>query len=217
MADIDELIVRSRKHKTTATEDEQLLAWRRASPRSEAYYRDLVRLLDGVEAAALDEALPDRPPVKALIARAESQTPAAHDGWGRRQRSRWKWWGAPVFAAAVIAGLLLGRASWRSASLDPFPFGAGESVTGPGETATIVLGDGSVVRLAPKSRIEILGVGDSRDVALDGTAYFAVAPMEGYPFRVVTRVGEALALGTRFELRAQGEELRLVVDRKSVV
>lgn len=217
MENIDELIARSRKHETTAAEDEQLLAWRQASAPSETYYRDLIRMLDGVEAAALDDAIPDPPAVPALIARGEAQTTPGHNVKAQREqsrhrgRSRWKWWVAPAVAAAIIVGLLLGRAPWRPTDSEPFAFGAGKFVTGPEETATIVLGDGSVVRLAPESRLEILGVNGSRDVALKGTAYFAVAPMDNYPFRIVTEAGEAQVLGTRFELRALGDDLRLVV------
>lgn len=217
MENIDELIARSRKHETTAAEDEQLLAWRRASERNEPYHRDLVRMLDGVETAALDEAIPDPPPVGALATRGETQTTPGQNAWAHHERSRhrepsrWKWWGAPAVAAAIIVGLLLGRAPWGPTSSEPFAFGAGKFVTGPAEMATIILGDGSVVRLAPESRLEILGASDSRDLALEGTAYFAVAPMDDYPFRVVTEAGEAQVLGTRFELRALGDDLRLVV------
>jgi transmembrane sensor len=48
-------------------------------------------------------------------------------------------------------------------------------------------------------------------VMLNGQAYFAVAPMPGQPFRVRTRAGEAVALGTRFEVRVVDAELRLIV------
>jgi transmembrane sensor len=76
---------------------------------------------------------------------------------------------------------------------------------------TVQLRDGSVVRLAPASRLVIGNRPDGRDVSLDGRAFFAVARAGGRPFRVRTRLGEARVLGTRFELATGADDLELVV------
>jgi transmembrane sensor len=48
-------------------------------------------------------------------------------------------------------------------------------------------------------------------VSLDGVAFFAVASDSSTAFTVSTEAGEAEVLGTRFELRADSDSLRLVV------
>jgi ferric-dicitrate binding protein FerR (iron transport regulator) len=57
----------------------------------------------------------------------------------------------------------------------------------------------------------VTGDAASRDVWLDGRAYFSVAKQDGRRFRVRTALGQAVVLGTRFDLRAQDGELHLVV------
>lgn len=207
---MDELICRSFKGRTTREEDDRLLAWRGVSSTNEAYYQELARLLEAAEFVVLDEASPAPPPVAALIRRAERDASLA-ERWGSRwTRTGWAW-GSGVAIAAAITVVLLGIVRPDAGARQEFSFGTGEFVTGPTETATVVLGDGTVVRLAPESRLRIPGVSGAREVFLDGRAYFAVAKMEKYPFRVRTQAGEAVVLGTRFEIRADGEDLRLVV------
>jgi transmembrane sensor len=82
--------------------------------------------------------------------------------------------------------------------------------TGPSETATTQLADGSIVRLGPASRAEVRGA-DQRTVHLAGSAFFAVATDSVTPFMVHTAVGVAEVKGTRFEVRATDDSLRLVV------
>jgi transmembrane sensor len=90
-------------------------------------------------------------------------------------------------------------------------FGASELVTGASERVTARLADGSVIRLAPDSRIQLTGTRDSRDVWLNGRAFFAVAKDEARPFTVRTRVGEVLVLGTPFEVSVERDDMRVVV------
>lgn len=84
-------------------------------------------------------------------------------------------------------------------------------MTGSNDVATVQLRDGTIVRLAPQSRLRLTGSAGEREVTLDGRGYFVVAKMEGYPFSVKTRGGDAVVLGTRFEAEARGEELRVMV------
>ena len=205
MIDVDEVILRSRAGRTTAAEEARLLAWRRTSPGNEAYFQDMLRLLEAAETVHQVDA-PPAPSVAKLMRGARPKR--AHQAYG--DGARWVWRSAlvgVVASAAILAAVLLGRPDPRK----DFSFGAGLFVTGPKETATLVLSDGSVVRLAPQSRLRIPGVSGSREVFLEGRAYFAVAKMEGYPFQVRTQAGEAVVLGTRFEVQTEGEDLRLVV------
>jgi len=81
--------------------------------------------------------------------------------------------------------------------------------TGPGQSRTIRLADGSVVRLAPETRLR--AARGRREVWLQGTAFFAVAHRAHEPFTVHTSGGDATVLGTRFELSTVERRVRLVV------
>jgi transmembrane sensor len=50
-----------------------------------------------------------------------------------------------------------------------------------------------------------------RVIWLEGHAFFAVARQRGRPFRVRTRAGDAVALGTRFDVATHESGLRLAV------
>jgi transmembrane sensor len=91
-----------------------------------------------------------------------------------------------------------------------------EISTGTGETATVQLSDGTIARIAPRSRLRIEH-GKPRNVWLEGQAFFGVAPHEGQPFTVRTRAGVAQALGTRFDVRVEENGLRVVVVEGRVV
>jgi transmembrane sensor len=213
MLEIDEIICRSLKGQTSLDEERHLASWRRAAEQNEAYYRDLLRLLEAAESSALDVATPPPPPVAALISPMSSRQPQARATRWRRLRHYWATGAFALAAAAALATLLLGTSERAPATAPqaPFSLGEGEFVTGSAETATVVLGDGTIVRLGPESRLRIAGIPGSREVSLAGRAYFAVAKMEGVPFRVRTQAGEAVVLGTRFEVRTEGDDLRLVV------
>ncbi|UCC73721.1 MAG: FecR domain-containing protein [Gemmatimonadota bacterium] len=107
-------------------------------------------------------------------------------------------------AAALLAGLLLGRGS-RPPVPPPEPRAWH---TGPAEAATIPLPDGSVVRIGPESWLEAVG---TRAVALEGVAYFAVTSDSTAPFEVRTRAGRIRVVGTRFEARAEGDSALVAV------
>lgn len=203
---IDELICRSLRGHTSELEEGRLFAWRRESHENEAHYRELTRMLEFTETAA---PVPPVPSAIQVLHSAESRARPA-DG-SRRWTRRAGAWGsaAAVGIAAAVAFLLLTRP--RPGSDDGFSLRAGEFVTGVGETATVTLDDGTVVRLAPESRLRIPSIRGSREVFLKGRAYFAVSRVPDHPFRVRTEAGDAVVLGTRFELRAIGNDLRLVV------
>lgn len=126
------------------------------------------------------------------------------------QRDDWRWLRRSAAAAAV---LLLGIGlTWYWLALPWGPvFGVREFATGAAQTVTVTLADGSFVRLAPNSHLRLPPGGEKRQVWLEGRAYFAVRSDSTHPFTVHTSVGEALVLGTRFELRVEGDDLRLAV------
>jgi transmembrane sensor len=95
-----------------------------------------------------------------------------------------------------------------------------ELVTRRGQRADLLLPDGSRVTLGVGSRLRYPTryAGSSRDLYLDGEAYFEVAHDAAKPFRVHTARGVAEDLGTAFGIRAYGAgELDVVVAEGAVV
>jgi ferric-dicitrate binding protein FerR (iron transport regulator) len=216
---IDEIIDREQRGQATPAELRQIVEWRRASLANEHEYRRLVKLLSVAHSLPMGAASP-RPTAAALLARAReprhpersegSLSPRAEPSVPPASR-RWIAWMIPVAAAAgLIAGFIVPRASAPSPAA-PSTLGVADISTGAAEMTTVQLGDGSVVRLAPASHLRVAQSDSTREVTLDGRAFFVVAKMPDRPFVVHTPAGSARVLGTRFELATTDKDLRLVV------
>ena len=204
---MDELIDRARRGEASAEELSELTAWRGSSSQHERQYRDTMRLLAAGQSLAADRPNAPRLTADRILAGVAAR---ANDGRVRGVR-RWTPW--TIAAAAAIVAAVSFRT--RAAGDAGIPgWGATEVVTGATELATVQLGEGSVVRLAPSSRLRVLA-GRERAVSLEGRAFFAVQRMANHPLRVHTAAGDARVLGTRFELaaNADGLELRVVEGR----
>jgi len=203
---VDQLIAPWLEGRLSPADADRLMAWRAESARNDQYFEELVSLLRAAQGSA-EEAKSVKPPrgmARRLIGR-------AGEDWATQvRRRRWsRWLGMGAIAAAAIAVVGVRRLP-RSGSPE-FVFGAGEFVTGRAETVTAKLGDGSVVRLGPNSVLRVIAGRTGRDVFLNGRAFFAVARIPDRPFRVLTRAGVARVMGTRFEAKVDGEDLRVVV------
>jgi transmembrane sensor len=207
---MDDLIIRSFKGDASEAEERELHAWRSATAQNDAYYRDMIRLLEATETVILDRAVPVRPPGADLVRAADRRPIPLSKPRSLRGFGGWMAGGGLLAAAAAAAVLLWVGPLNRDASEPEFSLGTGEFVTSVGETATITLADGSIVRLAPQTRLRLTGKA-GREVWLEGRAYFAVAKREGARFRVRTQAGDAVVLGTRFDLQARGSDLRVLV------
>jgi ferric-dicitrate binding protein FerR (iron transport regulator) len=190
--------------------------WRQASPENERRYRELEALLRGAASDFSARPVGSPPPVSEVVNRAAaraSRRPFALPSVASPKRPF-----RPSLAAAAVlivsASLYLGLRGSRAA---PIALGVDQVVTNASESATVELLDGTVVRLAPKSRLEVVPVAGERVVALEGRAYFAVAKMKGSLFRIRTQAGEVTVTGTRFDLEAQSRNLRLIVVEGRVV
>ncbi|MGE0555017.1 MAG: FecR family protein [Gemmatimonadales bacterium] len=211
---MDDLILRSLDGATTEDEERALAEWRAASPDHERRFRGLAQLVGALGAVSGPRRRVERPSAAALIERANR--PRALGGARPSRRV----WIAAVAAALVVLGIGTRRA-WRTpVPLPPMapaaqvgrPTGVTEVTTGVDERSTTRLVDGSLVRLAPNSRLSLGAFAtDHREVWVDGTAYFAVTKQAGAPFVVRTSAGSATVLGTQFELRASERQLRVVV------
>lgn len=118
--------------------------------------------------------------------------------------------------AAATGAFWLAERAWDS----PVPVSTlaiEELVTGAGESNTVVLSDGSLVRVGPGSRIRVGTGTPDRQVTLEGRAFFVVESDPERPFRVVTPGGGVRALGTRFQVDADASDVRVVVVDGRVV
>jgi len=214
---MEEIISRVLRGAATESEHAGLRAWRRESPRNERYYLDLARMLEQAsEVACEDIATVPMPSVDSLIERAEDArgrsrvTSLLRRAWTTpRLRS-------PLAMAAGVAGMVLFSHWFGGPQSNGFHLGTGEIVTGPTEMSTVTLGDGTVVRLAPESRLRISDKPGIREVWLDGRAYFAVRSHDGLPFVVRSHAGDAVVLGTRFDLQATPDGMRVLVVEGAV-
>jgi len=75
----------------------------------------------------------------------------------------------------------------------------------------LILPDGSDVRLEPHSRLKYpSGFGtNSRELFLEGAAFFDVAKQTGKPFTVYTEILHTIALGTSFRISTLGGDIAI--------
>lgn len=217
---MDSLLFRHLKGDTSPSEEEVVLQWRGAAEENEVYFQGLARILELSALAGRDEVETGEPPSGAeLIAIAEMRG-GPRRAHGRAGRSLGLWSAmslAGSLGALATAVLMLAIGGSGSATQEgQLAFGVNEFVTGATEPATVHLRDGTLVRLAPQSRLRLTGTAGTREVTLDGRAFFAVAKVPGKPFTVKSQGGEAVVLGTRFEAEAHGDEMRLLVVEGSV-
>jgi transmembrane sensor len=207
---MDDLLLRFLRGGTTQTETDTIRAWLRESPDNEAQLRALREIL-ALAHARDGRTDPGEPPLAAdLIRRAGTSRPPSK----RVHRFRPPAWAMAPLAVAATAALvalgLLGYGRWSGGD-DEVRLAAEELMTGAGESTTVRMSDGTVVRLGPESRLQVMPGGAGRQVVLVGRAFFAVTPDETRPFRVHTPSGSIRVLGTRFQVEAAVEDMRLVV------
>jgi transmembrane sensor len=201
---IDELIVRSLQGIATPAEEDALRTWRNESLQNERHYRSQARAW---RIAALVEPASNLPPSVVLESVRPRRTQFPFQRAGARRRSvHWVGW-----AAAVLV-LLGGGLAVRWTLRPPTPgFAAQEFITGAGERVTTRLNDGTVVRLAPNSRLRVQQSALRREVWLEGHAFFAVSRDDERRFVVRTRSGDATVLGTRFDVRVDDDGMQVFV------
>lgn len=160
----------------------------------------------------LEQTWLDLPFVEDAQARAEHR-PTAQTGRVLAFRRRVK---GPAMWAGVAATLLIAAFLVVAPLRNVAPELASEAAlyaTSTGERRTVVLADGSTVRLSAETRLETVFDEDRRTVVLtEGAAYFDVMRDEHRPFIVVADAARVTVLGTEFEVwRGADEEVRVSV------
>lgn len=122
------------------------------------------------------------------------------------------WWRRPSIAAAAVvavaSGAILGFRETRSAPPTQPIAESRTYATSNRERAELRLTDGTLVRIAPASRLRVaadFGT-DRRDVYLEGEAYFEVVHDERRPFTVFAGNASAQDLGTEFVVRSYAND-----------
>lgn len=226
---MDDLIIRVLGGNASRFEEERLKRWREESLENERTFLDMARVweLTGPEPVTADSKPPEIQEILDRATALEAGGPAP-EGMGRPEeassgtelplpgrretgksgsgRRSWlfpHWW----LMAAAVGALSLGL----SVSMARGPEAVAAYEAPRDHSLTVSLRDGSFVRLARGARLQEWAGEGERLVSLEGRAFFAVAHDEDRPFQVRTPVGRVQVLGTRFELRAQGDSLRTVV------
>jgi ferric-dicitrate binding protein FerR (iron transport regulator) len=220
---MNEIIARAVKGGASEEEVHALRAWRARSSANERHYYEVVHiLLEAEEVMWHDVAELELPSVAEILSLGDIDEPVepapASRAGSRVVPAGWAAAAAMVvLVAAGIAGLMPGFQSAGDMPLQEatIPFGPREVVTGASETTIVRLGDGTVVRLAPNSRLLIpdaLGPEGARQVWLSGRAFFAVTRDEGgRPFLIKSHAGDATVLGTRFDMQVAEDDLQVLV------
>ncbi|CAI8936402.1 FecR family protein [Pseudomonas sp. IT-P176] len=116
---------------------------------------------------------------------------------------------ASVLVVAVGFGLfngLGGPASYRA-----------EFSTALGERRQVSLPDGSLIELNSRSQVRVNFQGDQRGIELtQGEAMFNVEHDSSRPFVVAAGTGKVTVTGTRFDVRRDAQETRVVVEQGRV-
>ena len=116
---------------------------------------------------------------------------------------------ASVLAVALGLGLFSGLKS-------PSPYTA-EFSTALGERRQVALPDGSVIDLNSRSRVQVRYEQDLRHIELsEGEAMFSVEHDTSRPFVVASGNGKITVTGTRFDVRRDPAETRVVVEQGTV-
>ncbi len=211
---MDDLIARVLRNEATLTEQRELGEWAESSRENSRRLAETRRVLELGVALRTGGGSQEAPTIAELLERRSrrrllSRLPSVASVSWRSVRH------AGMVAAAVALAGFIALISWPGGKV-PSHLASTQFVTGPGETVTAMLGDGTVVRLGPSSRLRVEDARESREVWLDGRAYFAVTKNPKLPFRVRTRAGEAHVLGTRFDLEVRDEGLQVMVVEGNV-
>jgi transmembrane sensor len=154
--------------------------------------------------AVLKPAQRDAQPAKAEDAYARSRRPS----WLRLPPPRVRW------AMGVPAALTL--AVFLTLSLHLLPGGQNYQ-TEVGAREVVALKDGSRLTLNTATRVRAEVAAGSREVWLDrGEAYFEIAHDPAHPFVVHAGTHDITVLGTKFTVRRDGEDVKVVVSEGRV-
>ncbi|CAN7259308.1 FecR domain-containing protein [Pseudoxanthomonas sp. LjRoot168] len=203
----------------TAGEQQLLEAWLAASARHKvAYLRLQAAWAETGRLQALAAGLPAgvTPPRRmSAPARPDARPDLSEVTFAPRARRGARRRGWQQGLAATLAVLALGSLAWGSWQLTGREQATYASTVG--EIRTVTLPDGSTATLSSDSRLDVRISRGERHLALArGEAFFDVAHDTRRPFVVDTDGRRVAAVGTRFSVRRDPDEIRVVVTEGKV-
>ena len=192
-----------RRRRLDRAEEQKFAEWLEADPANRRAYDEVNRSWEVAAVAAAD------PAIAAMRSEALTARP-------REQRDYSRLWGALATAALVLiafTGVSLTHPDFMRGA-DGIASSHDHLVlrTGVGERATASLEDGSTVVLNTNSVLEINYSRLRRDVRLvAGQVLFKVAHDTARPFVVAAANHAVVAVGTEFEVRLEGEKVRVAL------
>ncbi len=195
---MDEAILQTLSGNATPFVEERVRRWRAESPENEAHYRGVALVWS---ATAPEPPAAAAAPVDLLGIVAEADLRRGVAARRRRALPRVLALAAGIAALAVSARLLWIVQETRQPS----------GTYAAAAPRTVALDDGSFVRLAAGSRVDVRMGAALRTVHLTGRAFFAVAHDPVRPFIVRAGPAEARVLGTRFEVGQTDGAVRIIV------
>lgn len=191
--------------------------WRAADPAHAQAYADASALWARI--AALKDAPDIAPYAKAALGSPAEESMAAlrpaewsfrprHSASVRRRRR----WVLPAALAAGVACAAIGL-QWHTFVAPP----PAQIYEAAGAPRSFVLADGSQVRLDLSTQIAVRFSGKARDIDLSrGRALFEVAHDASKPFTVHVGSGQITALGTRFQLQRDADQIVVTLAEGAV-
>lgn len=145
----------------------------------------------------------------AIRAAAELEQASRGNVQSRRPSRRWRFF--PTSLAASILLTLVSAGAW-------YLWPTGDRYYTPiGGVASVPLNDGSKITLNTASEVRVALTPKERRVELDkGEAYFEVAHDPSRPFIVQVGNKRVVAVGTKFSVRRNGDDIRVVVTEGKV-
>lgn len=202
MADAERWHVRLRAADCTAAERMEFQRWRATSEHAAAYAKT-ERLWQSFGQLA------GRPELEQLSRQVLADTTPQPSILSRRRLAI----AASMLVCAISTGAFVALRDPRTPAV--------VYATQSGERSTIKLADGSQLILNSATEVSVRLSNDARTLVLgEGEAVFNVAHDPSRPFKVIAGDGEVTALGTRFQVRNEGERItitllegRVAVDR----
>ena len=213
--EIEERIVQYITGECSRIEAQEIEGWMAEDPAHAAYVADQTRIWEA--AGSLPATWDTRPLWNRVRQRTERSAPLpartayAADRSGVRRRKQlvaWTTWTAAGMTVLVVGALsfLIGRLTEKPP--EKAEITVRTIATEAGQRASIQLNDGTQVRLNVATRLTVPErfSETSREVQLEGEAYFVVAPDAARPFVINAGGSVVQVLGTSFDVRAYPEE-----------
>lgn len=191
-----------RRRKADASEEKQFSEWLEASPANRKAYDEVTRSWEISALAAADTN------VIAMRSEALMLRPSEPREYSRL-------WGAAAtiaFFLLVLSGVYVSDPGFIKHFEQPAEVDHMVLRTGIGQQATATLEDGSLVTLNTNTVLEVNYSKLRRDIRLvGGQALFKVAHNVARPFVVAAANREVVAVGTEFEVRLDGQKVRVAL------